>query len=132
MKFFYFNDVGDLVCEKYLIRKLTDKIDTPFYVYSTETILDNYLKLSSKLSRIEHLIAYSVKANSNISIIKLLASNGAGADIVSGGELKKALLSGVEPKKIVFSGVGKKENEISYALDANILNLMLNLLKSYN
>ncbi|MBF96710.1 MAG: Diaminopimelate decarboxylase [Alphaproteobacteria bacterium MarineAlpha9_Bin4] len=110
-----------LHCEQISIEKICKKIDTPFYLYSSKGILSNFNALSNKLKNCNVLIAYAVKANSNISILRLLAKKGAGADVVSYGELIRAIKAGIPGKKIVFSGVGKTDLEISKAIDHKIL-----------
>ena len=118
----YFNyKRNQLYCEKVSLKKLCDTVQTPFYVYSSNRIIDNYKVLSNSLRKTDCLIAFAVKANSNISILRTLAKCGAGADVVSYGELKKAMVAGINPNKIVFSGVGKKPSEIKEAIDAKIL-----------
>ena len=124
MKGFDYRD-NELYCEKVRIKEIAKEADTPFYLYSQKTLIDNYKAFDEAFKEIDHLICYSCKANSNLSICKLLKEQGAGADVVSGGELYKALKVGVDPKKIVFSGVGKTRGEIEYALKNNIL--MLNV-----
>src|SRR5439155_230540 len=93
---------------------------TPLYIYSASTILDHYTRLDAALAPLDHLICYAVKANSNRAILKLLADAGAGFDIVSGGELFRAIKSGADPKKITFAGVGKARDEIEYALEQGV------------
>lgn len=93
---------------------------TPCYVYSEEQIINNWQAYDQALHGIPHLICYAVKANSNLSILKILAELGSGFDIVSGGELARCLYVDVDPQKIVFSGVGKTQTEITDALKANI------------
>ena len=112
---------NDLYCEGVRIEDVAKEVGTPFYLYSQKGIVDNYRAFDEAFKEIDHLICYSYKANSNLSICRLLKEEGAGADVVSGGELYKALKVKVEPKKIVFSGVGKLEEEIAYALKSNIL-----------
>jgi len=124
MESFDYKD-DDLYCEGVRIEEVAKKIGTPFYLYSQKRIIDNYRAFDESFNEIDHLICYSYKANSNLSICRLLKEQGAGADVVSGGELYKALKIGVEPKRIVFSGVGKTREEIEYALKNNIL--MLNV-----
>ena len=124
MKDFDYRD-NELCCEKVRIEDIAKKVGTPFYLYSQKRIIDNYRAFDEAFKEIDHLICYSYKANSNLSICKLLKEQDAGADVVSGGELYKALKVGVEPKRIVFSGVGKTREEIEYALKNNIL--MLNV-----
>jgi diaminopimelate decarboxylase len=93
---------------------------TPCYVYSSATILENYRAYDRAFGDIPHLVCYAVKANSNLSLLKMLAREGAGFDIVSGGELFRVLRAGGDPKKIVFSGVGKTAEEVDAALEAGI------------
>ncbi len=121
MNYFDYDINNDLNCEKVVLKELAKKVNTPFYVYSSANIIAQYRLLQKQLLDVDYLIAYSVKANSNISIIKVLASMGAGADVVSVGELRRVLKAGIVGKKIVFSGVGKRDYEISEALDAKIL-----------
>lgn len=112
---------GELYCEEVPIKKILEDVGTPVYIYSAKTIRRHYKVFEKSFSNIDHLICYSVKANSNIAIISLLKQLGSGADIVSAGELKRALKAGIDPKKIVFSGVGKTPEEIEFALRADIL-----------
>jgi len=93
---------------------------TPCYVYSSAAILENYRAYDRAFDDLPHLVCYAVKANSNLSLLKLLAREGAGFDIVSGGELFRVLRAGGDPKKIVFSGVGKTADEVDAALEAGI------------
>ncbi|MCS7149563.1 MAG: diaminopimelate decarboxylase [Caldimicrobium sp.] len=112
---------GELYCEEVPIREIVEKFGTPVYVYSGKTIRRHYKVFDSAFKEIDHLTCYSVKANSNLAILALLAREGAGADIVSKGELYRALKAGFPPQKIVFSGVGKTVDEIEMALKAGIL-----------
>ncbi len=112
---------GTLHCEEVSLVDIAEQYGTPAYVYSRATFTRHYRVFDEALDAIDHHICYSVKANSNIAILKLLAGQGAGADIVSGGELARALRAGIPPKKIVFSGVGKTAAEMRQALDAEIL-----------
>ena len=116
---------NEFYCEDIKIEDVAKRVGTPFYLYSQKSIIDNYRAFDEAFKEIDHLICYSCKANSNLSICRLLKEQGAGADVVSGGELYRALKIGVEPKRIVFSGVGKTREEIEYALKNNIL--MLNV-----
>lgn len=111
---------GVLHAEDVNLETLAEAIGTPFYCYSEATVRRHIRVFKNAFSDLAPLVAYSVKANSNLSILKILASEGAGADVVSGGELKRALEAGIAPGKIVFSGVGKTPQEISDALDAGI------------
>ncbi len=111
----------ELYCEGVPIRKIADEVGTPFYLYSLTTLQNHYRTYDSAFAEIPHLISYAVKANSNLAILRLIAKEGGGADIVSGGELYRALAAGIEPQKIVFAGVGKTAEEIRYALKTDIL-----------
>jgi diaminopimelate decarboxylase len=110
---------GRLAAEDVDLSMLADKIGTPFYVYSTAT-LERHYRVFAQSFPATSLIAYSVKANGNLAVLKTLAKLGAGADVVSGGELKKALAAGIQPKRIVFSGVGKTQREMRLGLEAGI------------
>jgi len=112
---------GTLFAEGVSVKELAKRFGTPLYVYSTATLKRHFQAFDSAFDSMEHLTCYSVKANSNLSVLRLLASLGAGMDIVSGGELYRALLAGVAAEKIVYSGVGKKPSEIAQALNAGIL-----------
>ena len=103
---------NNLFVEGVSVRKLTSKFSTPFYLYSESNIIKNYKSFFNNFKKTKPLICFSVKANSNIQILKILKKMGSGADVVSGGELLKVIKSGIKPKKIVFSGVGKTEEEI--------------------
>ncbi|HEU0275617.1 MAG TPA: diaminopimelate decarboxylase [Candidatus Udaeobacter sp.] len=111
---------GHLYCEGVDLSRIADQLGTPTYVYSSETILDHYARLSSALDSLDHLICYAVKANSNRAILKLLAGAGAGFDIVSGGELYRVIEAGGHPSKCTFAGVGKSPEEIEYALERQV------------
>ena len=117
--FTYRND--QLHCEMVPVAALAEAHGTPLYVYSRQSIVDRARSLDRAFAPLDRLIAYSVKANGNLSILNLLATEGCGADIVSGGELHRALRAGVPPDRIVFSGVGKTRSELAAALDAGIL-----------
>jgi diaminopimelate decarboxylase len=112
---------GELACEGVSLRTLADAVGTPAYVYSRAALLDSYHAYDRAFAEIPHIICYAVKANSNLGVISSLARAGAGADIVSGGELYRALRAGVPPKKVIFSGVGKTRDEMREALKAEIL-----------
>jgi diaminopimelate decarboxylase len=111
---------GRLHCEAVAAEHLVAQYGTPLYVYSQRAILDRYRDFAHAFAPVDPLIAYSVKANGNLSVLRLLAGTGAGADIVSGGELHRARLAGIAPERIVFSGVGKTVTELAAALDAGI------------
>lgn len=111
---------GRLAAEDVDISDIAAQVGTPFYVYSTATITRHYQVFSDALRGMNALVCYAVKANSNIAVVHALARLGAGADVVSGGEMSRALRAGVPASKIVFSGIGKTESEIAAALDAGI------------
>ena len=112
---------NNLFVENVSVKRLASKFSTPFYLYSEGNIIENYKLFSNNFKKSKPLICFSVKANSNIQILKVLKKMGSGADVVSGGELLKAIKSGIKPNKIVFSGVGKTEEEIRLAIKKNIL-----------
>jgi diaminopimelate decarboxylase len=114
-----------LTCESASLADVAHRFGTPAYVYSQAAILSNYRRLAAPLARMGGMVCYSVKANSSLAILKLLSESGSGFDIVSGGELARALRAGAAPDRIVFSGVGKTTDEIDAALEAGIL--MLNV-----
>jgi diaminopimelate decarboxylase len=111
---------GTLHCEEVPLARLAVDHGTPLYVYSRSAIRERFEELTRSLAPIPHLIAYSVKANGNLEVLRTLARLGAGADIVSGGELARALRAGMDPGRIVFSGVGKTDIEMAAALAAGI------------
>jgi diaminopimelate decarboxylase len=117
---FHYQD-GVLCCEDVDLERVAEKFGTPLYVYSAGTVLDHYRRLNSALGKIDHLICYAVKANSNRAILDLLAREGAGFDIVSGGELFRVLGAGGDPGRCTFAGVGKSREEIEYALDQGVM-----------
>jgi diaminopimelate decarboxylase len=112
---------GKLFCESTAAESIAGRFGTPTYVYSRAAILENYEKLRRGLETISPLICYSVKANSNLRILKLLAGAGAGFDIVSGGELARIRVAGADLSRAVYSGVGKTQDEIDAGLAAGIL-----------
>jgi len=116
---FHYRD-GHLFCEDVDLTVAAEKFGTPLYIYSAGTVLDHYTRLDAALAPLDHLICYAVKANSNRAILKLLAEAGAGFDIVSGGELFRALKAGADLGKCTFAGVGKRREEIEYALDRGV------------
>ena len=103
------------------VERIAKKVGTPVFIYSRKTLRRHYLAFDSAFKDVNHLICYSVKANSNISVLKTFGGLGGGFDIVSAGELFRVIKSGGAPSKVVFSGVGKREDEIEYALKKNIL-----------
>jgi diaminopimelate decarboxylase len=112
---------GVLHAEDVALDRLAVEIGTPFYCYSTATLTRHYNVFAGAFADVRSLVCYAMKANSNQAVIRTLAKLGAGADVVSGGELQRALLAGVPPEKIMFSGIGKTEQELAAAVDANIL-----------
>lgn len=112
---------GMMHCDGVSVAKLARSHGTPFYVYSCDSIVKRLNRLKSSLKTLDPLICFSVKANPNHTILELLFKMGCGADVVSGGELARALKAGCDPKKIVFSGVGKTVEEIEFALRKKIL-----------
>ena len=112
---------GVLHAEAVNLIELADAVGTPFYCYSTATLERHYRVFSGAFADEKALVCYSLKANSNQSVLRTLAKLGAGADVVSGGELKRALAAGIPPEKILFSGIGKTEAELRAALDADVL-----------
>ncbi len=117
-----FRYVGkNLFIEKLSIKNFLKKQKTPFYIYSENQIVTNFLKFKNTFKKTNPLICFAAKSNSNLNILRVLGKLGAGADVVSGGELLKALKAGIKAKKIVFSGVGKTEEELKIAINKNIL-----------
>jgi len=112
---------NELCCEQVPIEKIAAHVGTPFYLYSRQTLENHFTAFDGAFAAVPHLTCYSVKANSNLAILKTFARRGAGADVVSGGELFRARSAGVPADRIVYSGVGKQLQEITYALDAGIL-----------
>ena len=111
---------GRLFVENISVEDIAEAVGTPVYIYSKATFIDHLQKIQKAYSEIETLICYSVKACGNINILKFMAELGSGFDVVSGGELFRALQAGGEPSKIVFAGVGKTDTEILEALNAGI------------
>jgi len=120
MNFFEYKG-RELFCEDIPVKEIASEVGTPFYLYSASTIERHFKVFTEAFSQVDHIVCYSVKANSNIAVLRLLAEMGAGADIVSGGELFRTLRAGIPADKTVFSGVGKRVDEIRDALDAGIL-----------
>ena len=112
---------GELFCEEVQVESIAPEVGTPFYLYSHQTLVKHYRNFEKALSGLEHLTCYAYKANSNLALCKILAGEGSGADVVSGGELRKALQAGVPPRKIVFNGNGKTAEEMELALRSHIL-----------
>jgi diaminopimelate decarboxylase len=120
MHFFEYKD-RQLYCEGIPIRQIAEKVGTPFYLYSYHTLVRHFTVFNDAFKGIPHLICYSAKANSNLALLRLFINLGGGVDVVSGGELFRAIKGGADSQKIVFSGVGKREDEIEYALKTGIL-----------
>ena len=114
---------NELYCEDVPLREIVEEFGTPLYVYSKNQILDNYRAVHAALGETKHLICYALKANSNIQILKLLVQEGAGADVVSRGELFLALKAGFPPERITYTGVGKRDDEIEYAIKKAVASL---------
>lgn len=112
---------NDLYCEDIRISDLAKRFGAPLYIYSYHTLIDHFLKLKTAFSSISPLICYSVKANSNLAILRSLVDKGAGLDIVSGGELFRAQKAGCPAGKIVYASVGKTDREIAEAIRSRIL-----------
>lgn len=110
----------ELYCDGVPLREIAEQVDTPAFVYAGRAIDEAYDAIDEALSFVPHLIAYAIKANGNLSLLARLASRGCGADIVSAGELARALKAGFPPERIVFSGVGKRPHEILAAVEAGV------------
>jgi diaminopimelate decarboxylase len=112
---------GEMFAEDVPVKRIAKEVGTPAYVYSLATLKRHFRVFDQAFAKIPHIVCFSVKANSNIALLRAFAKEGGGFDIVSGGELFRALKAGADPKKVVFSGVGKKKEEIEYALRSGIL-----------
>ena len=110
--------------------KLVKKYETPFYCYSLSQLKNNYYRFNNAFKEIEPIICFSVKSNANLNLLRELKKMGAGADVVSIGELFKAIKAGINPNKIVFSGIGKTEKEIKAAIKKNILLINIDFVKT--
>lgn len=110
----------ELHCEDIPVRRIAESVGTPFYLYSIGTFLDHFLKLKRAFAGTDCLICFSMKSNSNLTVLKKLTVAGAGLDIVSGGELYRARKVGADPKRIVYASVGKTDEEIAYAIRSGI------------
>ncbi len=118
----YFQFKGkELFAEDIPVKKLAKEFGTPLYIYSQKTIERHVDAYREAFKGTRHILCYAVKANSNLSILRLIGKMGAGADVISGGELFRALKAGIRPERIVYAGIGKTETEIRYALKAGIL-----------
>ncbi len=112
---------GELYCEGVPVSTIAQRVGTPFYLYSSNTLASHYRAFDKAFAGVPNIICFALKSNSNGAVLRVLGKEGAGADIVSGGELFRALRAGVDPKKIVYAGVGKRRDEIEYALKVGIL-----------
>ena len=111
----------EMFAEEVPLKRIAHEVGTPAYIYSLATLKRHYRVFDEAFAKVPHIVCFSVKANSNLALLRTFAKAGSGFDIVSGGELFRALKAGGDPKKIVFSGVGKKKEEIEYALATGIL-----------
>src|ERR1051325_6849079 len=111
---------NDLYCEQVPLADLAARVGTPAYVYSSESILCSYRAYDDSFGDLPHTVCYAVKANSSLAVLALLAREGSGFDIVSGGELYRVIQAGGDPGKVVFSGVGKTASEVEYSLGSGI------------
>ena len=118
---FFQHKAGVLHCEECSVEAIAREVGTPFYLYSYRTLVRHFQAFDSAFQDLPHLVCYSAKANSNMAVLRTFVTLGGGVDIVSGGELFRALHAGADPGKIVYSGVGKREDEIRYALQQGIL-----------
>ena len=118
----YFNYQDDkLFCEEVSVPTIAREAGTPFYLYSHRTLLHHFRVFDTAFAEVPHIVCFAVKANSNTAILRIFVREGGGVDLVSGGELYRALKAGADPGKIVYSGVGKREDEIDFALKTGIL-----------
>src|SRR5690349_21180250 len=118
MSFVYENQ--ELTCDGVAIAEIVARVGTPCYLYSAAQFRDNFRAYQTAFASAEATICFAVKSCSNVAILRLLRNEGAGADTVSGGEIRRALLAGIDPSKIIFSGVGKTRGEIAFALESQI------------
>ena len=112
---------GELYCEGVPVSTIAQRVGTPFYCYSSNTLANHYRAFDQAFAGVPNVICFALKSNSNGAVLRVLGKEGAGADIVSGGELFRALRAGIDPKKIVYAGVGKRRDEIEYAIKVGIL-----------
>src|SRR5512143_1114742 len=116
-----FRYVGNkLSCEGVALESLVKRFGTPLYIYSQSTLTDHFQKLDRALARLDHLICFAMKSNSNLAVLRVMTNLGAGFDIVSGGELQRAIAAGGDPRTCIFAGAGKSEREIEFALKKNV------------
>ena len=112
---------GELFCDGVSLDAIAVAVGTPVYVYSRAAIEESFRRFDAAFSSVPHLVCYATKANSNLTILEVLSALGAGADVVSGGELRAALECGFAADRVVFSGVGKTDAEIRFGVEAGIL-----------
>ncbi len=110
-----------LFAEDVPIEKIVKEVGTPVYIYSQRTLKRHFHAFDAAFKNVESIVCYSVKANSNLAVLKIFVGEGSGFDIVSGGELYRVLKAGADPGRVVFSGVGKTIEEMEFALNKNIL-----------
>src|SRR5438270_4934700 len=119
MDFFNYRD-GELYCEDVPAERIAREVGTPAYVYSKATLLHHYRQVANAFKAVDATICYSIKSCGNINLCKVLAAEGCGFDVTSGGELFRAIEAGGDPKKMIYAGVGKTDEEIREALSAGI------------
>ncbi|HEU5250312.1 MAG TPA: alanine racemase, partial [Thermoanaerobaculia bacterium] len=117
----FFRKDGELTCDGVALTAIARAVGTPVYVYSAALLAENFRRFDDALSPVRHLVCYAAKANSNLTLLRRLAELGAGADVVSGGELRAVLGSGFPADRVVFSGVGKTDEEIRFAVEKDLL-----------
>ena len=120
MNYFHYKH-DKLWCEEVPVTDIASAVGTPFYLYSQRTLKHHFRVFDAAFSGVPHITCFAVKSNSNIAVLRIFVIEGSGVDIVSGGELYRALQAGVDTRKVVYSGVGKKVDEIEYALKLDIL-----------
>jgi diaminopimelate decarboxylase len=120
MNYFNYQD-NRLCCEEVAIERIAEEVGTPFYLYSHRTLQHHFRVFDTAFAAVPHIVCFAVKANSNTAILRIFVREGGGMDLVSGGELYRALKAGTDPAKIVYSGVGKRADEIDFALNSGIL-----------
>ncbi|MBE9520919.1 MAG: diaminopimelate decarboxylase [Proteobacteria bacterium] len=120
MHHFIYKD-NELFCESVSITDIAKTVGTPFYLYSNATLAHHFNTFDKSFGEVPHLTCFAVKSCSNLAVLRLFSTLGGGADIVSGGELYRALKAGIDPRRIIYSGVGKTDEELRYALDSEIL-----------
>jgi diaminopimelate decarboxylase len=117
----FFRRDGELTCDSVALSQIARAVGTPAYVYSAALVEENYRRFDDAFASVRHLVCYAAKANSNLTLLRSLGGLGAGADVVSGGELRAVLDSGFSADRVVFSGVGKTDEEIRYAVENDLL-----------